>query len=219
MEVVEAAAVEVGIARDAVFAAAAVGIHGVLEVDDDFQAVVLEAGDGLPGHEQVFFGRGFEGLEDVEEAGLDDQDGDRDAVLAGDDELDVCPVLDAGATAAGTAEEGQLHCSGVGGIERGGEAGDEVVGAGETNLRVVDAEGGHALEQADGGGQGDIDIGLLHSVAQTGFKQLDLWRACLGHRFVSWPAEGACQPTIIPVGGIQGTFDQVLACIRHSLRG
>ena len=47
VEIVEGAGAEIGIAGVAVFAAAAGGVHGVLEIDQDFEAVVLEAGDGV----------------------------------------------------------------------------------------------------------------------------------------------------------------------------
>jgi hypothetical protein len=174
MEVIEAALVEVGVAQVAVFAAAAIGIHGVLEIDDDLKAVVLQAGDGFIGHEQVFFRSGFEGANDIEQPGFDDENGDGDAALAGYDEFHVGPFVDACAAAASSAEEGQLHCAGVDWFESCGETGDELVGAGKADFRVVNAEGRHALQQADGVGQGDIDVGLLHSVAKAGFKQLDV---------------------------------------------
>ena len=73
--------VEIGVAGIAIFAATAEGVHGVLEVDEDFEAVVLEARDGLVGHPQIFFRRGLEGLGDVEQTGLDDDDRNRDALL------------------------------------------------------------------------------------------------------------------------------------------
>ncbi len=51
VEVVHAALVEVGVAMMAVFTAAAGGIHGVLQVHDHLQAVVLKAVDGFQGHQ------------------------------------------------------------------------------------------------------------------------------------------------------------------------
>ncbi len=92
----------------------------------------------------------------------------------GDDELHVGPLLNLGAAAAGSAEEGKFHGARIGGSESRGQLGDKMVRASKADLRVVNAEGGHALQQADGVGQGDIDVGLLHSVAQTGVKQLDM---------------------------------------------
>ena len=68
LEVIEAALVEIGIAGSAIFAAPATGIHGVLEVDEDFEAVLLEAVDGLEGHAQILFGCGFERLGNIEKA-------------------------------------------------------------------------------------------------------------------------------------------------------
>ena len=40
VEIIEAVPAEIGIARSAVFPASAVGVHGVLEIDDDLEAVV-----------------------------------------------------------------------------------------------------------------------------------------------------------------------------------
>ena len=58
---------EIRLADNAILAPAAVGIHRVLKVDDDFEAVVLKALDRLPRHAKIFFGRGFEGFRHIEQ--------------------------------------------------------------------------------------------------------------------------------------------------------
>ena len=65
--------------------------------------------------------------------------------------------------------------AGVDGVERAGEVGDELVGAGEADLRVAHAEGGHALQKQHGVGHRDLEVRLLQAVAQAGVKELDLW--------------------------------------------
>ena len=114
-EVVEAALVEIGVAGIAVLAPAAAGVHGVLEIDDHFEAVRLQAVDGLPRHQQIFFGRGFERALHVEQARLDHDDGDGNAALVAEDELHVGPLFDLGAAAARAAKESQLHGAGIDG--------------------------------------------------------------------------------------------------------
>jgi hypothetical protein len=149
----------------------------VLEIDDHFEAVVLKELDGLGGHEQVFFGSGFEGAGYVEKAGFDDDDGDRNALAVGEHELDVSPIGDACAAAARSAEEGQLHGSGIDIGEGGGEIGDKMVCAGETDLSVLDSEGGHALKKPDSIGNGDFEVWLLQPVAEAGIEQLHPFHA------------------------------------------
>ncbi len=124
--------------------------------------------------QQIFFGRGFERPLHVEQARLDHHHGDGNAALVADDELDIGPVFDLGAAAARAAEERQLHCAGVDGVERGGQIGDKLVGAGEADLRVAHAECRHALKQEHGVGHGDFEVRLLQTVAQAGVEQLDL---------------------------------------------
>ena len=147
----------------------------MLKVNDDFKAVVLEASNSFICHQEVLFRRGFEGLDDIQQPRFEDENGDGDVPLAGNDELHVGPLLNAGAATSCSAEQSQLHCACVCRVERGGQVGNKLRCAGETYLRIVDAKRGHALQKADGAGHRDIDIGLLHSVAQTGFKQLDSW--------------------------------------------
>ena len=186
MEVIEAALVEIGVTQVSVLAPAAISVHSVLKIDDDFQAVVLQAGDGFMRHEQVFFWRGFEGANDIEQPGFDDENGNGDAPLSGYDEFHVGPFADACAAAAGSAEEGQLHCTGVDGIESGGEAGNELVRAGKADLRVAQAEGSHALQEQHGVGHRDLEVRLLQAIAQAGVKDLDLWRGV----FLHWVLQG-----------------------------
>ena len=146
MEILQALLVEIGVAGAAVFAPSAVGVHGVLKVHNDFEAVVLEAGDGFPGHQEVLFRRGFERLHDVEQAGLDHQDGHGNALFVAHDELHIGPILDSGAATPRSAKEGQLHGSGAGRVERGGQVSDELIGAGKADLRVAHAKSSHALQ-------------------------------------------------------------------------
>ena len=62
----------------------------------------------------------------------------------------------------------------VGSVERGGQVGDELVGAGEADFCVAHTEGSHALEQGDRVGDGDLEVGLLHAVAEAGVEEFDL---------------------------------------------
>ena len=145
----------------------------MLKVDDDLEAVVLQAIDGLPRHAQIFFGRGLKGFLDIEQPRFDHHHGNGNAPLVAHDELHVGPLLDLGAAAAGAAKKGQLHGACVGRCKAGGQVGDKLVGAGETDLRKVHAERAHALQKQDGVGYGDFEIRLLQSVAQAGIEQLD----------------------------------------------
>ncbi len=77
----------------------------MLEIDEDFKPVLLQAVDGLPDHKQIFFERGFKRALHIEQARFDDDDGGRNAVLVADDELQVGPVFNFHATAARTAEQ------------------------------------------------------------------------------------------------------------------
>jgi hypothetical protein len=45
----------------------------------------------------------------------------------------------------------------------------------------VNAEGGHALQQADGIGYGDVDVWLLQPVSQAGIEKLDFSNNCFRH--------------------------------------
>ena len=182
VEVVEALLHEIGIAIVAILTAAAGGVHGVLKVHDHFKAAVFKALDGFVGHQQVFFRRGFERLENIQQSGFDDDDGDGNARLVADHELRVGPVLDLRAATARPAEESQLHRSGVYRMKSGGQVCDELIGAGKTDLGIVDAKDGHVLQEADGIGHGDVDIGLLQPVAETGVEELDFY----GFNYLHW---------------------------------
>ena len=59
-----------------------------------------------------------------------------------DDELNVRPVFDLCAAATRTPEQRQLHRAGIDGVERGGQIGNELVGAGKPDLGVVHAKDG-----------------------------------------------------------------------------
>ena len=100
-------------------------------------------------------------------------------MLVADDELHVRPIFDFGAAAARTAEERETHRAGFDGVERGGQIGDKLVGAGKTDLRVTHAECGHALQEQDGVGHRDLELRLLQAVAQAGVKE-STWGARLG---------------------------------------
>ena len=140
VEVVQAPLPEIGVAVLAVFATAEIGIHGVLKVHNHFKVIVLQEGDGLAGHEQVFFRRCLQGPCDVKKPGFDDDDGNGDVLLVADDELRVGPVLHFGSTAAGPPEQSQLHCPGVDGRKGAREIADKLVGAGEADLGIGNAK-------------------------------------------------------------------------------
>ena len=176
VKVVEAALGKIAAAGIAIFTAAATGIHGVLEIDEDFKAVLLQKIDGLAHHEQIFFESGFERALHVEQTRLDDDHGGGDAVLVADDELDIRPILDFRTAAARTPEECEAHGAGVDGFESRGQIGDELVSSGKADLRVAHAESRHALQEQNGIGHRDFELRLLQSVAQAGIKELDLGR-------------------------------------------
>ena len=184
VEVVQAAAAEFGVALLAVFAAAAGGIHGVLKIHNDLKAMVMEAGNGFPGHEQILFWRGFQRLHHIEEPGFDHHHSHGNVLLVGGHELHIGPIADLGAASARSAEEGQLHGSRIGRLKSAGQISSKLIGPGKTDLSVLNAEGGHALQQADGIGHGNIDIRLLHPVAKTGIEQLDLSTCDLLHLYL-----------------------------------
>ena len=46
-----------------------------------------------------------------------------------------------------------------------------MVRAGESDFRVVDAEGRHLLEEGDGVGDGDFEVWLLHAIAEAGVEE------------------------------------------------
>ncbi len=186
-EVVEAALPKGRIAKGAVFAASAGGVHGVFQVDEDFEAVILKALDGFRRHAQVLFRGGFEGTLDIQEPRFDHHHGDGYALLVADHELDVGPVFDAGAAAARAAKQSQFHRTCWNRAESLGEVGDKLIGSGKADLGIVNAKAGHALQKADRVGNGDVEIGLLHAVAQAGVEDLDFRRFELLVRcFRSW---------------------------------
>jgi hypothetical protein len=97
--------------------------------------------------------------------------------------LNIGPFLDFGSAAARSAEQGKVHGFGIDRVERAGQIFHELVGAGKADFGVPYAKNGQTLQQADGVGHGYIDIRLLHSVAQTGVKQLDFSGFTLRHLF------------------------------------
>ena len=183
VEVVEAAPAEIRVARSAVFAAAATGVHGVLQIDDHFQAVVVQAGDGFAGHEEVFFRRSLQRHQDIEQPGFDDDDGHGNPPFVPHHELYVGPLLDFGTAAAGSAEQGQFHGPGIDRVQSGRQILHEPVGAGKADLGIADAKDGKTLQQADGIGHGDVDIRLLQAVAEAGIEKLDLSGFAFRHVF------------------------------------
>ena len=112
----------------------------MLKVDEHFKAVVLKTCDGLAGHQQVLLRRRLQRLGNVEQSRLDDHDRNRNALLAGDHELYVGPVLNLGAAAACPAKQSKLHGSGIHRVKRGCQIADELVRAGKADLCVADAE-------------------------------------------------------------------------------
>src|SRR6516162_9821738 len=102
-----------------------------------------------------------------------------------EDELKVGPLGNAGAAAAGTSEEGQLHRPGIDGLQRETKVFRELVCAGEADLGKVHTEAAHALQQVDCAGNGDLEIGLLEPVAKAGVEELNLrrfsWIHCVFH--------------------------------------
>ena len=77
-------------------------------------------------------------------------------------------------------KERETHRAGFNGVERAGQIGDKLVGAGEADLRVTHAECGHALQEQDGVGHRDLELRLLQTIAQAGVKELDLGRRSHG---------------------------------------
>jgi hypothetical protein len=69
-------------------------------------------------------------------------------------------------------------------IERACQIFYELVGSGKADFGIPDAKNGKTLQQADGIRHGYIDVRLLHSVAQTGVKQLDFSGLTFRHIFL-----------------------------------
>ena len=141
----------------------------------------LQALDRLPGHEEIFFGGGFERFLDVEQTRFDHHHGCRHAPLVTQHKLHVGPVLDFCAPAARAPEQSQLHRVRLGVVERGGQIAHKLVGPSETDLGVVHSKRSHALQQQHRVGHGDFEVRLLQAVTQAGVEQLDFsWVVC-GH--------------------------------------
>ena len=66
-----------------------------------------------------------------------------------------------------------LHGSGVDRFESCSRIADELVRAGKADLRIVNAEGRHALKQANGVRHGYFEVWLLQPVAKACVEQLD----------------------------------------------
>ena len=174
VEVVESLLPETRFAGTAVFPPAATGVHGVFQVHNHFQTALLKVLNGLIGHAQILFRRGLQRHLNIEQPGFDDDNGRWNAAFVGGHELRVWPILNPRAAAARSAEQSQLHRAGVGGVESAGQVADKLVCAGEADFGVVDAEGGHVLQQADGIRHGDVDLRLLHPVPKACIEDLDL---------------------------------------------
>ena len=129
-------------------------------------------------------GRDAQRALDVEQPRLDHDHRNGNAPLVAQDELHIGPIFNLGAAAARAPEEGQLHraCIDIG--EGAGEVADKLVRAGESDLGVVHAEGRHALQQEHGIGHRDLQIRLLHAVAETGVEDLDLSDGLFRHLFL-----------------------------------
>ena len=97
----------------AVFYAATGGVQCVLEIDEDFEAVLLQVINRLACHAQVLFRRGLKRPGDIEQARLNHDDRDRNAVLVAEHELRVGPVSHLNAAATGATEKGEASCAGV----------------------------------------------------------------------------------------------------------
>ena len=184
LKVVEAALGKLVAAGIAVFAAAALRVHGVLEIDDHLKAVRLQVVDGLPRHAQIFFRAHAERALDIEQPRLDHDDRNGNAPLVAQDELHIGPIFNLGAASARAPEEGQLHRAGIDIGESAGQVADKVVGAGESDLGIVHAESRHALQQEHGIGHRDLQIRLLHAVAETGVEDLDFSDGLFRHLFL-----------------------------------
>ncbi len=181
MEVVEAARMEIGVAGQAIFAPAAVGIHRMLQVDNHLKAVVLQAFNGLPRHAQIFFRRRLERVQHIQQPRLDHNHGNGNPQPMANHELHIGPLLHLHATAARAAKQGKLHRSRIHRAKRRRQVRDKLVRAGKANLGVMQAKARHALQQQNRIGHGDVEVRLLHAVAQTGIEQLDLGNLVL-HR-------------------------------------
>ena len=87
-------------------------------------------------------------------------------------ELHVGPILDPGAASARSAEQGQLHRARVGLGQRGGQFRHKFVCAGKADFGVLHAKGRHPLQQPGGVGHGDVEVRLLHPIAEARVEQL-----------------------------------------------
>jgi hypothetical protein len=172
MQIVEALLVKLRLAGDPVFPSAAGCVHGVFQIDNDFEAVVLQLRDGFGSHPQSVFGSAFERARYIEEPGFDDHNSDRDALPVTEHELKIGPLFDSCAAPSCPAEESQLHRSRIDRSQSEGQVADKLVCACESDLGVVNAKGRHPLQEPDGVGHGDLNIGLLQAIAEAGVEEL-----------------------------------------------
>ena len=107
----------------------------------------MQAFDRLPRHSQVFFGSGFERVHHIKQARLDHHYSHGDAVALIENEAHVGPIFHFHAAAARAAEEGQLHAAGVDAADRAAQIAHQLIGAGKTDLGILDAKSSHALQQ------------------------------------------------------------------------
>src|SRR6516165_6891989 len=140
MEVIEAALMKISVAEKAVFAASAVGIHRVFEIDNNLETVVVEIVHRLARHAESLFRGRFERLLDIEQTRLDDDDGYRDALFVAHDELEVGPLGNLRVPAARPSKQRKLHGAGFDRFERKREIFHELVGSGKTDFGEMHAE-------------------------------------------------------------------------------
>ena len=172
VEVVEAALAEIGVALLAVFAPAAIGVHGVLKVHNHFKAVVVQARDGFVRHQQVFFRRGFQRLHHIQQLDLTTTTatGTRSLVptmnCTSGQSCTLVPrprVLPNSASFIAPCRPMQ---------ERRSDR-RQTGSRRQSQSPHSERQSRHALQQADSVGYGDVDVRLLHPVAKTGIEQLD----------------------------------------------
>lgn len=164
-------------------APAARGVHGVFQVNNHFEAAVLQARDGFVRHAEVLVRRRLQREHHIQQTRFDHQHRDRNALLVAENELHVGPFAHLGSAPARSAKERQLHGLGVDGVESGRQVADKLVGARKTDFGIVHAKGRHALQKADSDGHGNLQVRLLQPVPKARVKDFD-FSSGFRHSFV-----------------------------------
>ena len=102
-------------------------------------------------------------------------------MLALNNELEIRPFRNLCALAPGPAKERQFRRASVHVLQRLCQIHHKLIRTREADLRKMNTERTHPLQQVNCAGYGNLEVGLLQSVAETGIEQLHLRRLYLIH--------------------------------------